>query len=102
MPEPTVFPLAADVVLQAGDLEFAAQPESALPPLSLQQPTPLEQLTEHVMQQIETAVPEVHLLLEGTAVDLWSDADPEPHPATLQVLVDFDFVPDIWIAGIRG
>ncbi|MDG2617306.1 hypothetical protein P7L53_13765 [Thermoleptolyngbya sichuanensis XZ-Cy5] len=94
MPEPTVFPLAADVVLQAGDLAFEAQPEAALPPLSLQQPTPLAQLTEHVMQQIETAVPEVHLLLEGAAVDLWSEADPEPHPATLQVLVDFDFVPD--------
>ncbi|HIK42614.1 MAG TPA: hypothetical protein IGS51_18905 [Thermoleptolyngbya sp. M55_K2018_002] len=94
MPEPTVFPLAADVVLQAGDLEFEAQPDAALPPLSLQQPTPLKQLTDHVMQQIETDVPEVHLLLEGAAVDLWSDADPEPHPATLQVLVDFDFVPD--------
>lgn len=94
MPEPTVFPLAADVVLQAGDLEFEAQPDAALPPLSLQQPTPLEQLTHHVMQQIETAVPEVHLLLEGAAVELWSDADPDPHPATLQVLVDFDFVPD--------
>ncbi|GAB4477453.1 MAG: hypothetical protein OHK0037_39400 [Elainellaceae cyanobacterium] len=97
MPEPTVFPLAADVVVQAGDLELAAQPDAALPPLSLHQPTPLKQLTEHVMQQIETAVPEVHLLLEGTAVDLWSDTDPEPHPATLQVLVDFDFVPDICI-----
>ena len=94
MPEPTVFPLAADVVLQAGDLEFDAQPGAALPPLSLQQPTPLKQLTDHVMQQIETDVPEVHLLLEGAAVDLWSDADPDPHPATLQVLIDFDFVPD--------
>jgi hypothetical protein len=97
MPKPTVFPLAADVVVQAGDLELAAQPDAALPLRSLHQPTPLEQLTEHVMQQIETAVPEVHLLLEGAAVDLWSDTDPEPHPATLQVLVDFDFVPDICI-----
>ncbi len=94
MPEPTVFPLASDVVLQAGDLEFDAQPDAALPPLSLQQPTPLKQLTDHVMQQIETNVPEVYLLLEGAAVDLWSDADPDPHPATLQVLIDFDFVPD--------
>lgn len=94
MPEPTVFPLAADVVLQAGDLELPAQPDAALPPLSLQQPTPLKQLTDYVMQQIEADVPEVHLLLEGAAVDLWSDADPDPHPATLQVLVDFDFVPD--------
>jgi len=82
MPEPDVFPLDPDVVVQ-----FPGR-------LGNDQPCLIESWQNRVMGAIEMATPELRLLLEGTAVDLVTQ-EPEAAPALVQLLVDFDFLADI-------
>lgn len=80
LPEPSVFPLAPNVILQMERCAWCPHP------------TVLQEIETQLLQQIETAAPELRLLLAGTDID-WSDASGELQPATLQLQIDFDFMP---------
>lgn len=80
LPEPSIFPLAPDVVLQLENSAWCPHP------------TLLQDLETQLLQQIQTAAPELRLLLAGTTID-WLDTTGEEQPATLQLQIDFDFMP---------
>jgi hypothetical protein len=80
LPEPSVFPLAPNVILQMERCAWCPHP------------TVLQDIETQLLQQIETAAPELRLLLAGTDID-WLDASGELQPATLQLQIDFDFMP---------
>ncbi|MBD1911981.1 hypothetical protein [Leptolyngbya sp. FACHB-8] len=82
MPEPDVFPLEPDVVVQLPSR------------LGGSQPCLIEQWQSRVMAAIESATPELRFLLEGTAVDILT-REAEAVPALVQLLVDFDFLADL-------
>ena len=80
LPEPSVFPLAPDVVLQMERCTWCPHPIL------------LQDLETRLLQQIQTATPELRLLLAGTDID-WLNPDGDVQPATLQLQIDFDFMP---------
>lgn len=80
LPEPSVFPLAPDVILQMENCAWCLHP------------TRLQDLETQLLQQIQTTAPELRLLLAGTEID-WLDINGEEQPATLQLQIDFDFMP---------
>lgn len=78
LPEPDVFPLDADVVVQSTTNQW------------LLYPCLIEHLQTQVMDSILQTLPELRSLLDGTTIELW-EPDTEPHGAEAKLLVDFDF-----------
>jgi len=78
-PEPDVFPLDANVVVQSPNSQWCYQPGL------------IQHLQTRVMGRIQQAIPELRPLLEGTAVRLLPP-EAEPLSAQAQLLIDFDFL----------
>ncbi len=80
LPEPSVFPVAPDGILEMENCAWCLHP------------TRVQDLETQLLQHVQTAAPELRLLLAGTEID-WLDINGEEQPATLQLQIDFDFMP---------
>lgn len=77
-PEPDVFPLDSDFVVRSPNSPWC------------QHPTLIQYLQDHTLQQIQTRLPELAPLLDGTTAYVrWPDTDPQT--ARVQLAIDFDF-----------
>jgi hypothetical protein len=84
-PQPYVFPLAHDVVVQSHECHWCKHPNV------------LEQLEAKLMQQLEQA-PELHLFMLGTDAEMSGD-NQQWHSGAIQLNVSFEFIPDLWTPG---
>ncbi|MBE9100599.1 hypothetical protein [Vacuolonema iberomarrocanum] len=78
LPEPDVFPLDTDVVVQSTTDQWILHP------------CLIEHLQTQVMDSILQTLPELRSLLDGTTVEIWQP-DAELYSAEAKLLIDFDF-----------
>jgi len=78
LPEPDVFPLEADVVVQSTTSEW------------LLHPCLIEHLQKQVMDSILQTLPELQWLIDGTTIELWQP-NRQFQAAEAKLMVDFDF-----------
>ncbi|NJN91027.1 MAG: hypothetical protein HC878_12060 [Leptolyngbyaceae cyanobacterium SL_5_14] len=81
-PQPHVFPLADDVIVQSHESHWCKQPNV------------LEQLEAKLMHQLEQVAPELHLFMSGTEAEI-SDARQQWHSGAIQLSIGFEFIPDL-------
>ncbi|NJO77034.1 MAG: hypothetical protein HC833_26950, partial [Leptolyngbyaceae cyanobacterium RM1_406_9] len=84
-PQPHVFPLAHDVVVQSHESHWCKYPDV------------LGQLEAKLMQQLEQA-PELHLFMSGTDAEISGD-NQQWHSGAIQLNVSFEFIPDLRAPG---
>jgi hypothetical protein len=104
-PQPQVFPLAHNVIVQSNESRWCYQPNV------------LEQLENKLMQQLEQVAPELLLFMSGTDVDVLSHPpnhqsnsqldsqlnnqldngldEQQWHSGTIQLSAKFEFIPDL-------
>jgi hypothetical protein len=81
-PQPHIFPLAPNVVVQSHENQWCEQPDV------------LEQLETKLMQVLELVAPELLLFLEGTDIEVLS-ANQQWEPGAMQLTIGFEFIPDL-------
>lgn len=86
-PQPHVFPLAPSVVVQSHENHWCERPDV------------LEQLETKLMQVLEQAAPELLLFLEGTDIEVLS-ANQQWEPGAIQMIIGFEFIPDLNYSGL--